>query len=186
MDPSACPQLPKSLAEELGLSLSVLKELSYELSPHGYGRAVYQRTAKREVVAIHWPAGSRSPLHSHSGAAAQLELLAGSIVESRFIPLNDGDGVGFRFVRTTLRPQIAAALPPDGIHAVEAEEESWGLHAYEPLLEEPTAAIPNHQLRSLEAAWRRDTNSRRAAELPWFLQDHGYVREYDPRTAMTG
>ncbi|MFN7964958.1 MAG: hypothetical protein U0V87_04625 [Acidobacteriota bacterium] len=94
MDPSACPQLPKSLAEELGLSLSVLKELSSSSRPQLHGRAVYQRTAKREVAAIQWPAGSRSPLHSHSEASAT--RVAGRFdPRARFIPLNDGEEPGF-------------------------------------------------------------------------------------------
>lgn len=175
---------PLATARELGLKLHDLQLMTYPLSEHGYGRRVLIRTAEREVVAIHWPRGSRSPLHGHGQSAAALEVLGGALIENHFLPNPDDPERPWSFASVPLGSLSSITLPVGGVHAVEAITESWGLHVYRPELADPTAPISEYLIPQLVKAWRSAADRTGSDELPWFLQQGGLVQRSagDPRS----
>lgn len=137
----------------------------FDETPEGYGRAVLHRDASIEIIAIRWPAGVASALHGHGGSAVWLEILQGSLIEDRFLPM------GETLVHQT---QVVAAgqsayLPVGALHRVVGVTDSLALHAYSPPLAEPaTPPTPTEQARILNA-WRYFEAAHRGAPLPSFL-----------------
>jgi quercetin dioxygenase-like cupin family protein len=150
------------------LALDEIRRLPFETSPYGYRRLTLERSASCEIVALHWPDGSRSPLHGHAGSAAVLHVLAGAVLEDRYLP-NDPLPSSFSHQRARIVAGGVGYLPSGSFHAVEALEEAWGLHAYTPRLDVPTEQVPAHLAGLLRAAWQR-AQSTEPVPLPFYFR----------------
>lgn len=147
--PTPRPLLQLQLDQFLG-RLPSIKNLKYVRSPDGYDRAVLYVDERLEVVAIHWPAGSVSPLHGHGESSTLLRVINGSLIEDRYVPV----GEGLRFESAPLKAGETGYLPEGSYHRVVALQETWGLHVYGPCLVDNVAPVPDEEVPLLLAAWR--------------------------------
>ena len=133
------------------LLLETVASLAFTYTDEGYGRAVLARGERSETVAIHWPAGARSPLHGHGDSTVALRLLSGAVVEERFV----AEGGSYRYERNNLNAGAESRMPAGSFHLVQAIEESYGIHEYAPALRELNQPVPPTVMSLLRQAWRR-------------------------------
>jgi hypothetical protein len=160
------PITPAALARAVAsVGPALIEAARYEVRPEGYLRAILSRGQGIELVAIRWPAGVVSALHTHGPAHAWLEIRSGRVREDRFVP----ERSGFRHTVSTLSAGDASGLGRGAYHRVVGLTDAFAIHAYTPVLENPSEAPDAEALRRLAAAWAGP------GPLPAWLQASGAV-----------
>jgi cysteine dioxygenase len=109
-------------------------------APPRYTRNLVHRQAAFEIVALHWSAGARSPIHDHGGSRCFVSVVSGSLVSDEFALISGGRVAGpaklsHLRTRTLAAGDIDVRTSQVDIHRVAAPAaEAISLHIYaEPL-----------------------------------------------------
>lgn len=150
---------------ELAASLADPSTVPFVTTPEGYGRALLHQDDQVEIIAMRWPAGVASALHGHGGSAVWLQILAGSLVEDRFLPMGDELIYQSRQVGAGQVSYLSAGA----LHRIVGVTDSLALHAYSPRLLEPATPPSPRELARIIAAWNRSEAALGGAPLPAYI-----------------
>jgi alkylation response protein AidB-like acyl-CoA dehydrogenase len=117
-----------------------------------YFRTLIERDAQHEISMAHWMAGRSCSLHGHSDSQVLFRVVAGTIVEERYLPDGRGD---YRYELQTLEKGQESHLPRGSFHRLHSLKDATTVHAFSPSPADATSPVPPEILPALERARRR-------------------------------
>jgi alkylation response protein AidB-like acyl-CoA dehydrogenase len=117
-----------------------------------YFRTLIARDTRHETSLAHWLAGRSSTLHGHSESQVLIRVVAGTLVEERYLPESDGT---YRYELETLEQGQESHLPRGAFHRLHCLIEATTVHAFSPPPSDATSPVPAELVPALEEAKTR-------------------------------